>query len=357
MILPYGRRTRRPWPFRNRCTLINWAPKTLDTTIRFLQSVSYAFVMASTIAGSVSCLGQSYPSKPIRIVVTVAPGSGLDARAREIAQGLPEYLGQPVVVENKPGGGGIIAAGAVAKSAPDGYTFLLGGVSVVSYYPVLYKKLPYSADDFVPVSLLATGPTTVYANPSVPATSLKELITYAKAHPGELTFASPGEGTFQHLAGEMFRSRAGVSMLHVPYKDYSQLVTDLQGGRISVLFDSTGALMAHVQAGRLKAFAVTGAHRIAGFPNVPTFAEAGLPAHDAAISYGLLAPQGTPQAIVETVSFACAKVQRAPDIQERLSRFGFTPRGTTPAEFKQFIGEERARWSAVIKETGVQLDF
>ena len=323
----------------------------------FLRTLRCAFLIAVALSTSVPCLAQTYPTKPVRFVITVAPGSGLDARAREIAQRLPDYLGQPVVIENRPGGGGIIAASAVAKSAPDGYTFLLGGVSVVSYYPVLYRKLPYLADDFVPVSLLATGPTAVYAATSLQAASLHELIAYAKAHPGELAFGSPGEGSFQHLAGEMFKSRSGVQMLHVPYKEYSQLVNDLHGGRIALLFDSTAALSAQVQAGRLKALAVTGARRVGSLPDVPTFAEAGLPAHDAMISYGLLAPRGTPQAIVDSVSSACSKVQRAPEMEERLRQFGFVGRGTTPAEFLQFISEERGRWSKVIAETGIRLDY
>ncbi len=325
--------------------------------MNLLSSLIPVILLACALGAAFPCAAQSYPSKPIRFVLTVAPGSGLDARAREIAGLLPEYLGQPVVVENRPGAGGIIAATTVSKSASDGYTFLLGGVSVVSYYHVLYRKLPYAADELLPVSLLATGPTTLYAHPAIPAASLKELIGYAKSRPGELTFASPGEGTFQHLAGEMFRTRAGLSMLHVPYKDYSQLVTDLQGGRVALLFDSTGALMAHVQSRRLKAFAVTGVQRVAGLPDVPTFAEAGLPQHDAMISYGVLAPRGTSRAIVETVSAACARVHQMPELRERLSRFGFLPRGSTPEEFRQFIAEERARWSTVIQQAGVQLDF
>jgi tripartite-type tricarboxylate transporter receptor subunit TctC len=300
---------------------------------------------------------QQYPSKPLRIIVPVGPGSGLDARSREIAARLSEYLKQQVIVENRPGAGGIIAMGIVGKSPPDGYTLVISPIATVAYFPTLYRKLSYSPSDFAPVSLLATGPSAVYASPSLPASSVKELLSLARAKPGELTFASQGKGTFQHLAGELFKQIGNVDLLHVPYKEYGQILTDVESGRVSLLFDSTGAVLAHVQAGKLKALGVTGMQRLKSLPDVPTFSEAGMPAYGAEINYGIFAPAGTPQTIIDALSLACAKAQASKEIQEILGRFGFTSRGTTPAEFTSYIVKERDRWTGVVKATGLQLDY
>ena len=301
--------------------------------------------------------GQSFPAKPIRIVLPVGPGSGLDARAREVAQKLSDILGQSVVVENRPGAGGIIAMNLVAKAPADGYTLALAGIAPVAYYSALYRKLPFSPDDFAPVSLLATGPSSVYASAEFTARSVEELVAHAKGRPGMLSFASQGVGTFQHLAGEWFKVVAGVDLLHVPYKEYGQLLTDLETGRVTLLFDSTGAVLPHVQGGKLKAFAVTGAHRLGSLPDVPTFAEAGLPAYEPGINYGVFAPTSTPQSVIETLSVACAKVQRSKEVQDILARFGFTSLGTTPSEFSSYIAKERERWIKVVKASGAQLEY
>jgi tripartite-type tricarboxylate transporter receptor subunit TctC len=318
--------------------------------------VLLAILLALAVHAPAS-LGQVYPGKPLRVVIPAGPGSGLDARSREVAAKLSVALGQPVVVENRPGAGGTIAMGIVAKAPSDGYTLAISGIGTVAYYPALYRTLPYAADDFVPVSLLATGRMAIYAGPSFPATSIQELVAFAKARPGAVTFASQGNGTIQHLAGELFKSLAGVDMLHVPYKDYGQIVADVESGRVMLLFDSTGAVLPQVQAGKLKALAVTGAQRLRGLPDVPTFTEAGMPAFGAEINYGVFAPAGTPAAIVELLSGELAKIQRATDIQDILSRFGFNSRGTTPAEFSTYIANERERWIGVVKKAGLQLDF
>lgn len=300
---------------------------------------------------------QPFPAKPIRFVLPAGPGSGLDHRAREVAQKLSEILGQPVQVENRPGAGGIIAMAQVAKAPADGYTLALAGIASVAYYPALYRNLPYSPDDFVPVSLLATGPSSIYARADFPARSVQELIALAKSKPGTLSFASQGNGTFQHLSGEWFRIAAGVDLLHVPYKEYGQILADLEGGRVSLLFDSTGAVLGHVQAGKLRAFAITGSQRLGSLPDVPTFAEAGLPAYEPGINYGVLAPAGTSQAVIDALSAACAKVQGSKEIRESIARFGFRSLGTSPGEFAAYIASERERWSKVVKATGVQLEY
>jgi tripartite-type tricarboxylate transporter receptor subunit TctC len=301
--------------------------------------------------------GQSFPMRSVRVVLPVGPGSGLDTRAREVSQRLAELLGQQVVVENRPGAGGIIAMNLVAKAPPDGYTLALAGIAPVAYYATLYRKLPFAPEDFAPVSLLATGPSSIYASPGFAPRSIEELVAYAKDKPGQLTFASQGIGTFQHLAGEWFKMAAGVDLLHVPYKEYGQLLTDLETGRVTLLFDSTGAVLGQVQGGKLKAFAVTGAQRLSSLPELPTFAEAGLPSYAPGINYGVFAPAGTPPSVVERLSMACAKVQRSKEIQESLARFGFSSLGTTPAEFSSYIATERERWIKVVRASGAQLDY
>jgi tripartite-type tricarboxylate transporter receptor subunit TctC len=316
-------------------------------------SVAAAMVF---VAGVSAVEAQNYPDKAIRFIVPVGPGAGLDARAREVAAKLTDLLGQQVIIDNKPGAAGIIGMDIAAKARADGYTLAFSPIAAVAYYPSLYRKLPYAASDFVPVSLLATGPSAIYASASFPANSVKELIALAKAKPGELTFASQGDGTFQHLAGEWFKLAADVDMHHVPYKEYGQILSDVESGRVSLLFDSTGAVLPQVQAGKLKALAVTGARRLASLTNVPTFTEAGLPDFEPAVSYGVFAPAGTPQSVVDALAAACAKVQKSSDIQNIIARFGFTSLGTTPAEFSSYLARERERWIRVVKAANVQLD-
>lgn len=301
--------------------------------------------------------GQSFPTRSVRVVLPVGPGSGLDARAREVTQKLSELLGQQVVVENRPGAGGIIAMNLVAKAPADGYTLALAGIAPVAYYSALYRKLPFAPEDFAPVSLLATGPSSVYASPGFAPRSIEELVAYAKITPGHLTYASQGIGTFQHLAGEWFKVAAGVDLLHVPYKEYAQILTDLETGRVTLLFDSTGAVLGHVQGGKLKAFAVTGAQRLGSLPEVPTFAESGLPAYEPSISYGVFAPAGTPPTVIGRLSLACGKVQKSKEIQDSLARFGFSSLGTNPAEFTSYIATERERWIKVVRASGTQLEY
>jgi tripartite-type tricarboxylate transporter receptor subunit TctC len=262
-----------------------------------------------------------------------------------------QLLGQRVVVENRPGAGGIITI----ISSPGTGRWLR------SHWQALRRSRttrPYTAScrsrrKTCPVSLWRRGR---LLRPGFAPRSIEELVAHAKSRPGQLTFASQGIGTFQHLAGEWFKVAAGVDLLHVPYKEYGQILTDLETGRVTLLFDSTGAVLGHVQGGKLKAFAVTGAQRLGSLPEVPTFAEAGLPTYEPSINYGVFAPAGTPPTVVESLSLAFAKVQRSKEIQESLARFGFSSQGTTSAEFASYIATERERWIKVVKASGVQLD-
>ena len=300
---------------------------------------------------------ETYPVKPIHLIVPSGPGAGIDSRAREVANKLSEVLGQPVIVENRPGAGGIIAIGGAAKAVADGYTLAFSSIFPLVYFPALYRKLPYAPHDLVPVSLLATGPSSVYASPSFPANTVQELLELAKAKPGSITFGSQGHGSFQHLAGEWFKSAAQVDLLHIPYKDYSQILTDLMAGRVSLLFDSTGAVLPQVLAGKLKAMAVTGAKRLANLPEVPTFSEAGLSDYEPGVNYGIFAPAGTPQPVIDALALACARVQKSKEIQDSIARIGFTSVGSTPAELAGFMAKEQGSWIKVVKATGLQLDY
>ena len=322
-----------------------------------LRRLALAGVSTSAVTIATSARAQPYPTKPIRLVTPAGAGSGLDARAREVAQKLSEIMGQQVIVENRPGGAGILAIQQVAKAAPDGYTLAVSSIAPVAYYPALYRKLPYSPSELAPVSLLATGPASIYVSTTFAARTLSDLVGMAKAKPGSLTFASPGVGTFQHLAGEWFRARAGIELLHIPYKDYGQILTDLFAERVSMLCDSTGVGLPQVQGGRLRALAVTGTKRLGSLPDVPTFAEAGLTGYDPHVNYGVFAPAGTPKTVIDAIADACAKVQGSREIRDILERFGFTPVGGSPADFAIYIAVERERWSAVVNATGVHLDY
>jgi tripartite-type tricarboxylate transporter receptor subunit TctC len=326
----------------------------MSATIRRLSTI---LLSIGVLAPGIECHSQPYPSKPMRIITPAAPGAGLAVRTRELANKLTEMLGQPVVVENRPGAGGVIAMNAVAKASADGYTMAVSGTGAVAYYSALYRNLPYSAEDFAPVSLLATGPMAIYSQPALAANSVKELIAITKSKPGVLTFASPGVGTIQHLAGELFKQQSGADLRHIPYKEYALILSDVESGRVSLLFDSTGAVQPHVQAGKLKAFAITGTQRLPILPGVPTFSEAGMPTYGPEISYGVFVPAGTPRAIINTLSAACVKAYRSGDIPETIGRFGFIARSTTPKEYAAFIVEERNRWAAVLRTTGFQLDL
>jgi tripartite-type tricarboxylate transporter receptor subunit TctC len=302
-------------------------------------------------------LAQSYPSRPIRLIVPFAAGGGNDNVARLVGKRLGEGLGQPVVVDNHPGAGGVLGAEAAAKSAPDGYTLFLGGVGSHAINPNLMKNLPYDPiRDFAPVELLAQAPLVLVVHPSVPARSLAEFVAYARAHPGKLNFASNGNGSSSQLAAVMFESMAGIDMVHVPYKGLSPALTDLLSGQVQLMFSSVVAILPHIKAGKVRALAVTGTKRLASTPGLPTIAESGFPGYEASSWYGILAPAGTPRDIVTKLNAELSKALSQPEVRNSLLAEGAEPVGGTPEQFAAHIRSEKERLGRVIREAKITLE-
>lgn len=300
---------------------------------------------------------ETYPSKPIKIVVPFPPGGTTDVLARAIGQEFTKSWGQQVIVDNKPGAGGNIGSDAVAKSAPDGYTLLMGTVGTHGINVSLYKKMPYDAvKDFAPIAHVANVPNLLAVHPSVPVKSVKELITYAKANPGKLTFASAGNGTSIHLSGEMFKALAGVDMQHIPYKGSAPAVADLLGGQVNMMFDNMPSVLPHVKAEKLRAIAVTTAKRSPALPDVPTIVESGVAGYESTSWFGLFAPAGTPKEIVAKLNKEVARILALPEFKERLSGQGAEPIGGTPEQFAAHINAEIKKWEGVVKSSGAHID-
>jgi tripartite-type tricarboxylate transporter receptor subunit TctC len=298
-----------------------------------------------------------FPSKPIRIVVPFPAGGTTDILARAVAQKLTDTLGQTVVVDNRPGAAGNIGAELVAKSPPDGYTLLMGTVGTHAINASLYAKMPYDhVKDFAPVILVAGVPNVLVVHPSVPANNVQELIAYIKANPGKVNFASSGSGTSIHLAGELFKTMAGLSMTHVPYKGSAPAVTDLIGGQVQLMFDNLPSALPQIKAGKLRALAVTSAQRASALPDVPTVAEAGLPGFDATSWFGLLAPAGTPKDVVAKLNAEVAKWLASTEAREKLAAQGAIAAGQSPEDFTRHIAAETAKWQKVVKESGAKVD-
>jgi tripartite-type tricarboxylate transporter receptor subunit TctC len=299
---------------------------------------------------------QDYPNKPIRLIAPFPAGSGPDANAREIAGELTKILGQTVFVENRPGASGIIGTDAAAKAAPDGYTLLVGTTSTLSVLPHLYTKLPFNAEkDFTPVSLLGVLNTGLLATPSAPFKNVGELVAQAKAKPGSITSATLGAGSYYHLAGEWFGFNAGVKLQFVPYGSVSPY-SDLLAGQVQLMFDALPAAAGNIRAGKLKLLALTGKTRHPAFPDVPTFAEAGIADYTPVAWQGILAPAGTPRALVEKISAAMQKATQNPQLAEKWRSYGGELRATTPAEFAAFIKTDSEKWGEVVRRAGVRLD-
>ena len=299
---------------------------------------------------------QGWPNRPIRMVVPYTPGGYTDLMARLVGQKVADALGATIVFENKPGANAIIGTDTVAKAAPDGYTF--GTVIAAhSVNPSLNPKLPYDTlKDLTYVSLMSTAPLIMIAHPSLPANNVKELIALAKSKPGELNFASSGIGAAAHLTMEMFKSRTGINMQHIPYKGTAGALQDLVGGQINVMFDIIGPLMPQVKSGNAKAIAVTANERVPAAPDVPTMAEQGVPDFVSGTWAGIIAPAGTPKEIVDRVSAEAKKALADPALQAKLVEQGIVPVGSTPEEFRAFVGEEIARWGKVITDAGIKLE-
>jgi tripartite-type tricarboxylate transporter receptor subunit TctC len=299
-------------------------------------------------------LAQDYPHKPIKMITPYPPGGPTDVLARAISQKLSEKLGQPIVIDNRPGASGMIGADLVAKAPPDGYT-LLANASIHVINPSLYKSPPYDAiKDFAPVSLIAEVPLVVVVNANLGVKTVKELIAKAKASP--LNFASSGNGSAPHLAGEAFKIATGVDMQHIPYKGSGPAITDLIGGQVSLMFDSLPSSMPHIKSGRLVAIAVTTKKRSSALPNVPTVAESGVPGFDVSTWYGIWAPAATPPAIVHRVSSEVAAVVRIPEVRARLAELGAEAVGNTPEEFTAYNRSELTKWAKIVKDSGATVD-
>jgi tripartite-type tricarboxylate transporter receptor subunit TctC len=300
---------------------------------------------------------QSWPNRPLKMIVPFPPGGAVDILGRAVSQKLADALGQGVVVENRAGAGGAVGSEAAAKSAPDGYTLLMGSTSTISINPTLVSKPTYDPQhDFVPVSQVAFIPHMLVAGMAVPASNLREFIAYAKANPGKLNYASAGSGTPHHIAGEMFKQLAGVELVHVPYKGTGPAINDLLAGQVSFMSVELLAALPHVRAGKLKALGVATATRAEAAPEIPTVAEAGLPGFEVTSWYGVFAPAGSPPAALQRISAEIAKGVREPDFRERLANLGAAPVGSTPEAFEKFLKAENLRWAGAVKASGARQD-
>jgi len=314
--------------------------------------------IALTAAGNAGAQAsaQNFPNKPIRIVVTFTSGGAPDIIARLLGERMSAEWGQSVIIDNKPGAGGNIGADFVAKSAPDGYTIVLGTVGTHSINGALYPQMPYDmTKDFSPITLLATTPNMLVVHNDVPAKNLKEFIELGKKE-GKMSFASAGSGTSIHVSGEMFKSVTGIDMTHIPYKGRASAIPDLLGGRVTMMFDNMPSSLPLVREGKLRALGVTSLKRSAAAPDIPTLAEAGLPGFEAVSWFAMFAPANTPKTIVTKLQLEIAKILKSPDISKRLLDIGLEPIGSTPEELAAYQRSEIAKWAKVVKDSGAKLE-
>jgi tripartite-type tricarboxylate transporter receptor subunit TctC len=321
------------------------------------RTVSYALVAMTSLV-TTATFAQTYPTKPIRFVVPFAPGGGTDITARAIAQKLSEGFGKPVVVDNRGGAGGVIGADMVAKAPADGYTLLLGSPGPLTINPNLQSKMPYDTlRDFAPVSLATISPFVLTVNPSVPVHSVKELIALAKEKPNALNYGSAGNGSVAHLSTEQFKALAGIQLTHVPYKGSSQSLVDVLSGRLQVMFENQPIVLPHIRSGKLRGLAVGTRKRSTLLPELPTMVEAGVPGYESSTAFGVLAPAGTPRAIVDRLSKEIAKsLQGSAETRESLATRGFEPVGSTPAEYTAHLRDELQRVAKVVKLAHIRLE-
>jgi tripartite-type tricarboxylate transporter receptor subunit TctC len=309
-------------------------------------------LLALLVLGLPTVYGQAYPEKPIHLIVPYPPGGLTDASARTVAKSLSDRLRQPVVIENIAGGGGNIGADKAAKSPADGYTLYVGNNATVGINTLIYKKLPFDPiSDFAPITLYAESQTILVVHPSLPVRNVAELIALAKSRPGQLNFGSTGTGGLSHLAGELFKSIAGVQMTHVPYKGTGPAQSDLLGGQIQLMFNDTA--VPHVKAEKLRALAVTGGKRWPQLPDVPTFAELGIQGYETYNWFGILAPRGTPGAIIGRLNRELVAVMQEPAVQEWMRSRGAEPLTSSPEEFAVYIRKDLAKWARLVKEVGI----
>jgi len=300
---------------------------------------------------------QAYPARPLKIIMSFPAGGPTDILVRLLAQKLTEAWGQNVIIDNRPGGGGVIGAAVAAKSPPDGYSMYLGGITTMAVAPFVQKNLPYDPlRDFLPVTQTTVSPLMLMTHPSLPAKTLKEFIAFARARPGQINYASSGPGGSGHLAGELFQSMTKTQLVHVPYRGAPPGLTDLMAGQVQAMFGTLLAAVPHVRSGKLRAVAVTGPRRSIAVPEVPTFTEAGLPGYDASSWNGVFVPAGTPPAIVARLNAELVRILRAPGVLDRLAADGPVAVGNSPDEFTAYIRAEQAKWSRTIRESGIRID-
>jgi len=313
--------------------------------------------MALTLLPAAAAAQPAFPVKPVRLVVPFGPGSSLDIMARLVAPRLNEAFGQPVLVDNRPGAGGMIGTDAVAKSPPDGHTLAVVGIGQLAMNPALYPKTPFDpVKDFSAVSLLASGPVAIVVNPSIPARNVKSLVALAKARRGQLNYGTPGVGSSPHLAGELFEIVTGTDLVHVPYKGNAEALTDLIGGQVSIVFSGVPPVVPLAKSGKVRVVAVTGRQRMTSLPDVETIGEAGHAGAEVLIWYGIVAPASTPGSTIGRLNAEIVKAMGLAEVRERFAQLGLDPGASTAEAFAQLIREDFARWTKVIRTAGIKVE-
>ena len=318
--------------------------------MRFILALLSIFLVGHAAA-------QSWPAKPVRLIVPAPPGSAPDFLSRLLAPKLNDLWGQPIVIDNVLGAGGNIGTDRVAKAPADGYTLLFNTIGPIGVNISMYKDLPYDPQkDLAPITLVAKVPNVLAVHPSVPVRNVKELITYARANPGKLRYGSPGSGTSNHLSAELLKTMTGINMLHIPYKSSAQMTTDLLGGQVELIFHNAPVLLPHVKSGAIRGLGVTSANRQPSAPDLPTISEAGVPGFEVTAWFGFMAPAQTPQAVISKVHADVVKVLAMPDVRERMLPQAAEPIGNTPQEYGAFIAGEIAKWAKVVKQSGAKVE-
>jgi len=309
-------------------------------------------VLMTPLAGA-----QTWPSKPIRVILAVPAGATPDVTARLVFPGLSQQLGQQLVADNRAGGGGVIGAEIAAKSAPDGYTLFISSPGALTILPHLRKGLPYDTlRDLAPISLISIGPFVLMVHPSVPAKNIRELIALAKSQPGKLNYASAGNGVANHLAGELFKQMTGTDIVHVPYKGAPQAVTDVVGGHMNMMFNSISPIVGHIKAGRVRVLGIASLQRSPQLPDVPTIHESGVPGFEAVNWFGMFAPAKTPRTIINRVNAALVKTVRTPEMQAQFVALGADPVGSSVEEFAAFVRRDMEKYASIVKISGAKID-
>ena len=319
--------------------------------------IAGAAMAVAMFLASAGAAAQAYPEKPIRMITPYAPGGGSDTLARILGQKLLEAWGQPVVVDNRPGGGGIIGAETVARAAPDGYTLLVTPSAVLTINPHLYSSLRYDTfRDFAPVTIASNSPYFLVVHPKIPATNVRELIAYAKANPGKMNYSSSGSGSSTHLAGVLFNQMAGVDIVHIPYKGAAPAIVDLLAGNIQMRFSSVVPVLPHVKSGRLRGIAISSAKRYGPLPDVPTIAESGLAGYTVESFYAVVAPVGTSRAIIAKLNAELVRNLKSPEVAAHMAADGAEVIGSSPAELAKALRDDYARWAKPVKDSGARVD-